>query len=424
MKNTNILLIMTTLLITTSCFKDPTEPKIDIDEAIPVGRIYTLQEMKTNLPLPYTFDTAASVYATVTMDEKNGSLFKQVYVQDATDAIRLIFPETTGFSVGDSIRIYLKGKTIVNNHGTYEIQTLQPDSNVIVIANRKFIEPVDVTVDQILSRNYDLMLVRVHGVQFTNSLLGTTWADPTKEISGVSDTLEDCNKNKIVLRTSSYSAFAGQKVPCGKGSMVAIAGVYNTTMQLIVRYMSEVEMDGNRCDGTPGVCQKTVMEESFANGLGIFETFNAIGDSTWTWKQYSNEKCMEMTASTIQNEDWLISPAMDLTRIVNANLYFRHTINKVPEGVSKENMKKQQTVWVSKDYTSGDPNNATWKQCNLSDEDLPSGSNWIFVKAELPVPSEFMTEKKVRIAFKYICDESFSATWRINEVSVRGEMKE
>jgi len=416
-----LFFVFSILSVFSSCFKDHTEPTIDINAVIPIGKVYTLQELKTNLPLPYTFDTAASVYATITMDEKNGNLYKQVYAQDATDGIRLTFTESTGFSAGDSIRIYLKGKTVVNNRGTYEIQTLQPDSNIVVIATRKFIEPADVTIGEILSRNYDLMLVRVNNVQFTSSLLGTTWADPTKEISGVSDTLEDCSKNKIVLRTSSYATYAGRKVPCGKGSIVAVAGVYNTTMQLIVRSMSEVNMEENRCDGTPGVCQKTVMEETFANGKGIFETVNVIGDSVWTWKQYSAEKCMEMTAPTGQNEDWLISPEMDLTQVINATLYFRHTINKVPGGVAIENMKKQQTVWISGNYTSGDPNNAVWTQLLLSDENLPSGNNWIFVNAQLHVPQEFMTEKKIRIAFKYTCNESFSSTWRINEVSVKGE---
>ena len=428
MKHTSILImtLIAALIATTGCFKEPAEPKIDMNDVFPTdAKVYTLQELKTKLSLPYTFDTMAVVYATVTMDERNGNLYKQVYVQDSTDAIRLVFNESTGFSVGDFVCIYLKGKTVVLNHGTYEIQTLQPDSSIRVLANRQFIEPVEVTIEQIMTRSYDLMLVKVNDVQFTNSLLGTTWADPTREISAVSDTLEDCTGRSIVLRTSSYAAFAGQNVPCGNGSMVAVAGVYNQSMQLIVRYMNEVEMDGDRCDGTPGVCQITVMEETFANGKGIFETVNVVGDSTWTWKQYMvsgrPETCMEMTASTIQHEDWLISPTMDLTRVANAKLYFRHAINKVPGGVSVENMKKQQTVWISKDYVSGDPNNATWTQWQLADEDLPSGNNWLFTnKIELPIPQEFMIEKTVRIAFKYTCDESFSATWRVNDVSVKG----
>ena len=426
MKRTIISLIAA-LIATTGCFKDPAEPNIDFDAIIPVGKIYTLKELKTDLSLPYTFDTAASVYATITMDEKNGNLYKQVYAQDSTDAIRLVFTESTGFSAGDSIRVYLKGKTIVNNHGTYEIQTLQPDSNIVVLANRKFIEPADVTLEQLMTRSYDLMLVKVHDIQFINSLLGTTWADSSKEVSAVSDTLENCAGSKIVLRNSSYATFAAQKVPCGNGSMVAVAGVYNTTMQLIVRSMSEVEMEGDRCDGTPGVCQKVVMEETFANGKGVFETVSVIGDSTWTWKQYTvsgrPEKCMEMTITTIPNEDWLISPAMDLTQVVNARVYFRHAINKVPGDVSIENMKKQQTVWISKDYVSGDPNNATWTQWQLTEENLPSGKDWLFTNVQLPIPTEFMTESNVRIAFKYTCDESFSATWRVNEISVKGEEK-
>jgi len=103
-------------------------------------------------------------------------------------------------------------------------------------------------------------------------------------------------------------------------------------------------------------------------------------------------------------------------------LYFSHTINAAG-GVSKDDMKKHQTIWISKDYVSDeDPNNATWIQWKLYDGDLPSGTNWVYADVGLAIPPEFMLEKKVRIAFKYTCDESVSATWRIKNVSVKGEL--
>jgi hypothetical protein len=149
---TNLLFIMliTALLATTGCFKKPDEPNINIDDVIPVGQKYSLKDLIDSIsvfePMPYIFNHDASIYATVTMDEKNGNIYKQLYIQDSTHAIRLAFTESTGFSVGDSIRVYLKGKTFFNNNGTWEIQTLQPDSSIVVLATQRYIIPEEVSI--------------------------------------------------------------------------------------------------------------------------------------------------------------------------------------------------------------------------------------------------------------------------------------
>ncbi|MDR0364419.1 MAG: DUF5689 domain-containing protein [Bacteroidales bacterium] len=411
----SIIIIFTGLSIwLTSCFKDIINPDIDIDRAIPVGEIYTLKKLKDSLSLPYTFDHDASVYATVTMDERNGNLYKQIYVQDSLDAIRLIFTESTRFLVGDSLRIYLKGSTVVNNNGTYEIRTLQPDSSVIILANRKYIEPIDATISEINARNYDLKLVRLLDVEFSDSDLGTTWADTTLTNSAVNHTLQDCFGNSILVRTSSYASFAGEKVPSGKGSITAIVGVYGATMQLWTRTMSEMHMDAIRCDGSGGDAE-IIFAAPFASGIETFTIEDVAGNQTWEWEQRSSNAYMKMTGYdgvNNANEDWLISPTIDLSGYKEVSLSFNHA------GRYSTPFSNYFTVWCSIDDNGFDFSSATWRQLTIPN--YMSGEDWAFVASgRIAIPDEYL-DKNIRFAFKYTSSNATAGTWEIKDVVLKG----
>ena len=414
-KNISILL-MTALLITTGCFKKPDEPKINIDIVIPIGEVYTLQNLIDSIsivePLPYIFDDDASIYATVTMDEKNGNLYKQIYVQDATHAIRLSFTESTGLSVGDSIRVYLKGKTFFINNGTYEIQTLQPDSTVVVLATRRFILPEEVTIAELKG---DSKLVKIIDVEFSDFDLGDTWADTTRTVSAVNHILQDCNGNEVIVRTSSYASFAGRTIPGGKGSMVAISGVYGTTLQLWNRSLAETQMSGLRCDGSSGEGVEVILKESFATGQGDFTTYDVLGDQKWAWSpQY---RCMLMAGRennvNYDNEDWLISPSVDMRNFTNIILSFEHT------GRFAVPFDAYFTLWVSTDYDGNNFEAATWKFVSIPN--YMTGENFVFISSGDIDLTEFAGNQNVRFAFRYISSTTTAGTWEIRNVSLKGE---
>ena len=71
-------------------------------------------------------------------------------------------------------------------------------------------------------------------------------------------------------------------------------------------------------------------------------------------------------------------------------------------------MKTEQTLWISTDYTSGDPNLAHWTQ--LAIPTYPAGTNWTFVNSG-EIALDAYIGKSVKIAFKYISTASSSATW-------------
>jgi len=421
MKNTIILLMITVAtacLATTGCFKQPDEPNIVIDVTVPNEKVYTLKNLIDSIAvfssLPYTFDTAW-IFATVTMDENNGNLYKQLYVQDATHAIRLIFTESTGFVVGDSVRVYLKGKTLVDNHGSYEIQTLQPDSSVVVLATQRFITPQKVTLSELKG---DSKLVEIIDVEFSEFDMGDTWADTTRTVSAVNHTLRDCDGNTVLVRTSSYANFAGRTLPGGKGSMMAIDGIYKSgnrsDIQLWNRTLSETKMDDYRCDGSSGKNLIALLKESFANGQGDFTTHDFLGDQTWTWSsQYS---CMVMAGrnnnTNYGNEDWLISPALDMRDFTNIDLAFDHAGRYVSP------FEDYFTLCVSDNYDGTNLLKSTWKQVTIPN--YMTGADFTFFNSGKIDLTEFAGKQNVHFAFKYISTVSATGTWEIRNVAVVG----
>lgn len=160
-------------------------------------------------------------------------------------------------------------------------------------------------------------------------------------------------------------------------------------------------------DGTSGTATPltTYFSETFAANLGAFTQTSVVGAQTWKWSSGFGATMSGFSGGNIANEDWLISPTIDLTTLSSAAMSFDHTINK---GVVA-NMKSEQTLWVSTD------DGATWK--SLSIATFPAGNNWTFVNSG-EIDLDAYAGKKIKLAFKYICTTSSSATWEIKNLKI------
>ncbi len=145
-----------------------------------------------------------------------------------------------------------------------------------------------------------------------------------------------------------------------------------------------------------------------------FTVVNVKGDQVWNFSSqygammsgFNNE-----TKATEENEDWFISPAMDLTGKSAVTLTFNHAFG--PKG-SLPVDKSQYTVWVSNDFNE-DVTAASWTQIT----GITYGETaWGYVSAgELSIPAENL-KANCRIAWKYTCTDK-SATWEVKEVVVK-----
>lgn len=150
--------------------------------------------------------------------------------------------------------------------------------------------------------------------------------------------------------------------------------------------------------------------EAFDATLGKFTTDNKSGAQNWYVNTTSQYAVMSGFANSKSNanEDWLISPAIDLTGKTSAKINFDHTINK---GLV-DNKITNHTLWLSND------NGTTWEQIAITT--YPTGKDWNFVNSgDIVIPAKYLGISTFRFAFKYLCSDTESASWEIRNVVVK-----
>ena len=383
----------------TACKKEYPQPPI---QDLPIGRVYTISEILALEP-GTVFNEDASVYGIITADEVSGNLYKAAFMQDRATgaAIELYLNAVSGVRIGDSVRIYLKDVTYAMYNNLPQLSNFEADGHIVILANNKPIEPALATIDEITQGKYLAGLVRLENVKFTEQ---NTFADPTTY--GNRTLIDPMNpSSNVIVRTSNYANFANDSLPQGIGNLTAIATVYNSTWQLVIRTARELEFDGY----VPGGANELPYCEFFASSFGSYTTYDVKGTQHWEI-DYSTAKMTGYENSTNnENEDWLISAKFSLENVSNASMtmsYIARYFNNVNEDV---------TVWVSSDYTSGDPNSANWEQIPAT---WTEGSNWNdFATTTLDL-SQFLG-KKVCVAVKYLSNDTKAGTIEVQSICIQ-----
>ena len=383
----------------TACKKEyPTPPIQDL----PIGRVYTISEILALEP-GTVFNEDASVYGIITADEVSGNLYKAAFMQDRATgaAIELYLNAVSGVRIGDSVRIYLKDVTYAMYNNLPQLSNFEADGHIIILANNKPITPAKATIAEINQGKYLAGLVRLENVRFTEQ---NTFADPTTYGNRTLADPTDYSQT-VIVRTSNYANFANDSLPQGTGNLTAIATVYNSTWQLLLRSASELEFDGY----VPGGDADLPYYQDFASSFGTYTTYDAAGPQSWEI-DYSTAKMTGYANSTnYENEDWLISRRFSLENVSSASMtmtYIARYFNNVNNDI---------TVWVSSEYTSGDPNNVEWNQVSAS---WTEGSNWTdFVSTTLDL-SQFVGQK-VCVAVKYKSDNVKAGTIEVQSILIQ-----
>ncbi len=148
-----------------------------------------------------------------------------------------------------------------------------------------------------------------------------------------------------------------------------------------------------------------------ANGLGQFTAVSLQGAQEWGWDQYGdgNAKMSGYDGGAVENEDWLISPAIDLSDYDEVYLEMSQAINYLNAQWDQINM------FISTDYDGSDVAGATWESFTVPN--MPTGSSWDFVESGQVDISEYGGQT-IYIGFQYLSTEFNAATWEIAEVKV------
>lgn len=167
---------------------------------------------------------------------------------------------------------------------------------------------------------------------------------------------------------------------------------------------------------------ETTGEEVLNETLGTqasFDKFTAVsvsGEQVWSYD--ASYKCAKMSGyandATVPNEDWFVSPAMNLSGKSSATLTFNHAFGPAYAMPDTDAKKAQYTIWVSNDF-NGDVKAATWTEL----KGMVYGTDgWGWVSSgDIEIPSANL-KANCCVAWKYVC-EDVSATWEIKEIIVK-----
>lgn len=385
----HLLLLGTISLLASSCVKDFDSPPV---RTLPVGQVLTVAELRGVFQgSPVRFGGDSSIYAVVTADEQNGNLYRNVYVQDHTGAIQLRLQNSGGLYQGDSIRIYLPGTILSIYSGMLQLDSVSVDNNVVKQATQVAKAPRSVTIGQITPAMQG-MLIRLDSVEFSEAQMGMTYSNAITQQTQNRD-LVDCNGASVLVRTSGYANFAATPLPTGRGSFVAVVGQFNTDMQLFIRDINEIQLNGPRCDGStgPGPCEYAVtpvasVQQNFDDVVLNDTEYNnpnwvnlaVVGSRTWRGRIFQSDKYLRATAfgSNQTNQAWFITPPVPLSGAA-LTLSFRSAIAFWDNAAWPHPL----TVKVSTNFDGCDTGAATWTTVTGYTVPTQTSANYTFVNS-------------------------------------------
>lgn len=146
-----------------------------------------------------------------------------------------------------------------------------------------------------------------------------------------------------------------------------------------------------------------------------FEARSVAGDQVWVANtSYGAVMSGYASGTRYTNEDWLISPQVDLTNQTNASFQINQALNFASNRLDLIN------ILISSNYTTGgDPTAATWTTINLATK--PAGNSWTFVLSE-DYPLTAFEGKKIHVAFKYQSlgtPDNIASTWEIDKAVIK-----
>jgi len=351
----------------------------------------------------------------VTANDESGNLYKKIVIQDETAGIEIDMDQTSlyaDYRIGQRVFVKCFGMYIGKYNGLPQLGYIYEGKigrlPATFIKNHIFLDSlpgkaVEPMVVSPTNLNLSMVnkLVRMENVSFTNA--GDTWAP--EDDYGEHGLEGGPDPDVFIVRTSSYANFAGLEVPSGSGTIQGILSIFGETFQLTIRDTGDII-------GFKNI--QTFFSESFSSSLGGFTAVSVTGAQGWVHdSQYGAKMTGYSAGANNENEDWLISPAIDMTGATGGLLRFSHAINKG----NVANVATNHTVWISKNYSSGAPSTAEWEK--LTVPGYPPGNNWTFISSgDVMIPSSYWGQTNVRIAFKYLCSNSESATWEIKNVKV------
>jgi len=428
-----LVLVLSLGLALFSCKKEVDQPPITVLQDNQIISMDTLLAMYQGVNIE--FDKDVSVFATVTMDEVDGNVYKNIFIQGGNSAINMRLESSGDLFVGDYIRINLNGTLLSKFAGIMQLDQVDFNKNIAIQKSNTPLTPQVVTIgdlsasflttlatesnDESYQWEHGSKLVKLENVQFSAGDLSGTYADgPAQESKNLN--LTDCAGNAILVRTSGYANFANDTIPTKNGDITVIVSRYNSDLQLTIRSIDEVNFTEERCEGitltTGATIIKNFNDEEITSGGWI--TSSVIGNSVqWettdlggaaspylkiqNWDGSANNAC----------ENWFISPLIEFESGSSPTLSFGNDVNYSGAPLR---------LLISSDFIGyGNPNDANWIDITNSVTWDPNTSAWGFSNTG-DIDLSTFSGQSIFIGFKYTGTASDGSTWELDDIIITG----
>ncbi len=412
-KNIFTILLVSSVALIAGCKKEFDSPQV---QPIADGKILTIDSLR-NLHggSDYTFTESYSIFGIVTADATTGNIYKELFIQDETNAIKLSLTSSADYFIGDKIRVAINGATLTDEgNNMITLENINPDFAIIRQESGLDLTPQVVTIsniDSLIDQNsaFQSKLVQINNVEFQCSNYCETWANALTQ-SDENRYLDDTLGNTLVVRSSGFATFAGESLPQGLGSIIGVVSQYNGTMQLTIRTPAEATLYGTRktvCVNCP-IHEKNFDDQSLTSG-GWTAQYPS-GNIDWTVASFSSNYYGNITngSAMLAGESWLISPGFDLTNTGTPKFNFETATFAANSALS---------VHISTDYDGTSlPGTATWTDITPAPAFLSAGG-WGWATA----PDYDLSAYKqagVYIAFKYTGTSSSWDSWEVDNFNL------
>ncbi|WP_281634474.1 DUF5689 domain-containing protein [Flavobacterium luteolum] len=440
-------LILFFVLSLISCSKDVetpeltcTQPNLTVNKS--VEKVY---ELSGTTAKQYLYDDIIEAY--VVSSDEGGNFFKTISLQTReTDGIPAI-----GFSVpvdatntyidyrmGNKVFVKLKnqftdlyygglriGSLYVSNAGDPTIGRISQNEykNVLNASCTNIDENQlvkSLSVEEALSDSKLNTLIELNDVEFTEAALGRHYFEESNNVGGSTNWyLRDKTGNQIIFRTSSYAKFADYAVPEGSGKVKGILTKFGTDYQFMVRYESDIIMNGKR--NTPFFAEDFQSVKNNVNFV-LPGWSNIVEKATKLWKSivYGGNGYAEFnTTSTTaaENVAWLVSPKINLTGYKNAVLSFRSAQHDLKVDSPLNTLE----VYVSTNFDGASVTKAKWTKLEAKVPTLSTPSREFISSGGIDLSSY---SGNINIAFKYIGsgkDKTLNGAFMVDDIKIFGE---
>lgn len=428
----NITILTSMMFLLNACVKDKYDGPVDgCIQDTPVGTKITIEKMLSD----YSGQVTEDVYieGTVVSSDETGNIYKSLTIQEGLFGTTLQIDGYDLYSIyqpGRNIYVNLKGLFVadgqigsdLDEYGSVSRMSLATTENAIL--RGKCFQPIiaDTITLADLNDSYLNRLVTIVGVEFVGAANKTPYAIDANS-SAVNSYVSDCINSELIVRNSTYSTFATDTMPQGNGTITGIFSVFNSDYQLFIRSTDDVVMNDARCDGESGggggggggSAGNYLYKDFDDNSLtsGGWTTYLESGTVDWELGSYNSFYYGNIsnfdfnTTSNSATEAWLISPAVDLSATTDPVLNFRNAYKYNGDPLE---------VFVSTNYSSGDPSAATWS--DLTNDATWSAGDFSWVDSEDILLTSYK-EANVHIAFKYTGSDSDGSNWEVDEIEIK-----